>query len=84
MNQTNATYTKTSKVAAFFNAYWDAYVKNPTRPVKAEHFKAVNAMRACRTAILGIVTTIFEKRKDKKIQKKKRPELAKKCSQRGI
>ena len=54
MNQTNATYTKTSKVAAFFNAYWDAYVKNPTRPIKAEHFKAVNAMRACRTAIVGI------------------------------
>lgn len=37
----------------FFNAHWDKYVKCPTKPIKQEHYKAVNALRTCRTEVLG-------------------------------
>ena len=37
----------------FFNAHWDNYVKQPAKPIKPEHYKAVNAIRTCRTEVLG-------------------------------
>ena len=44
---------KKYRLADFFNSHWDKYLQGPTRPIKKEQFKAVNAIRACRTAILG-------------------------------
>ena len=37
----------------FFNAHWENYVKEPSKPIKPEHFKAVNAIRTCHTEVLG-------------------------------
>jgi len=34
--------------------HWDEYMKSPTEYVKPEQLKAVNAMRVCRTAVLGV------------------------------
>jgi len=45
---------KKYKLTAFFDAHWDKYVKSPAKIIKPEHYKAVNAMRACRTEKLGI------------------------------
>jgi len=42
------------RLSDFFNAHWDKYVKKPTKPILSEQYKAVNAMRACRTEVLGV------------------------------
>jgi hypothetical protein len=45
---------KKYRLADFFNAHWEAYVNNPQSPITKEQYKAVSAMRVCRTAVLGI------------------------------
>jgi len=44
---------KKYRLADFFDMHWDEYMKSPTEYVKPEQLKAVNAMRVCRTAVLG-------------------------------
>ncbi len=46
--------TKKYRLADFFDAYWDIYMKSPKEFVQPEQLKAVNAMRVCRTAVLGV------------------------------
>ncbi len=45
---------KKYRLAEFFNLNWDNYVKHPTHFIYPEQYKAVAAMRACRTEALGI------------------------------
>jgi len=45
---------KKYRLSDFFDAHWDKYVKSPTEYIRPEQFKAVNAIRVCRTAALGI------------------------------
>lgn len=47
-------YEKKYRLSNFFDAHWDCYVKNPAEPIRPEQFKAVNAIRACRTEKLGV------------------------------
>jgi len=44
---------KKYRLADFFDAHWAEYVKSPTEYIRPEQYKAVNAMRVCRTAALG-------------------------------
>ncbi len=44
---------KVYRLADFFNAHWLKYVKNPNKPIEPHHYKAVNALRVCRTEVLG-------------------------------
>jgi hypothetical protein len=44
---------KKFKLADFFNSWWDIYAKNPKKYIRPEQYKAVNAIRVCRTAALG-------------------------------
>ncbi|MFO7940132.1 MAG: transposase [Bacteroidales bacterium] len=41
-------------MADYFNQYWDEYVKSPKQYITPEQFKAVNAIRVCRTPALGV------------------------------
>lgn len=45
---------KKYRLADFFDMHWDKYMESPTEYVKPEQLKAVNAMRVCRTAVLGV------------------------------
>ena len=45
---------KRFNLASFFEQNWDAYVKSPNHYITPEQYKAVAAMRACRTEALGI------------------------------
>ena len=45
---------KKYRLVDFFDAHWDEYMKSPKEFVKPEQLKAVNAMRVCRTAVLGV------------------------------
>jgi hypothetical protein len=45
---------KKYRLADFFNQWWDIYKQSPKEPIFEEQYKAVNAMRVCRTAALGI------------------------------
>ena len=45
---------KKYRLADFFDRWWDAYMESPAEYVKPEQLKAVNAMRVCRTAVLGV------------------------------
>ncbi|MBP2661074.1 MAG: transposase [Firmicutes bacterium] len=45
---------KKYRLVDFFERHWDKYMESPTEYVKPEQLKAVNAMRVCRTAVLGI------------------------------
>lgn len=45
---------KKFRLADFFDMHWDQYMKSPAHYVKPEQLKAVNAMRVCRTAVLGV------------------------------
>ena len=47
---------KNFKLATFFEAWWDEYVKHPAVPITPEQYKAVAAMRVCRTEALGGVS----------------------------
>jgi hypothetical protein len=46
-------FEKKFTLAQFFNDYWPAYVKRPKKYITQEQFKAVNAIRLCRTKALG-------------------------------
>lgn len=47
-------YEKKFKLSDYFNQNWDAYVKSPKHFITPEQYKAVAAMRTCRTEALGI------------------------------
>ena len=46
--------SKKYRLADFFDAHWEEYMKSPKEFVKPEQLKAVNAMRVCRTPVLGV------------------------------
>lgn len=48
------TIEKKYRLAEFFDMWWDKYIISPTEPIKPEHYKAVNAIRSCRTEALGV------------------------------
>lgn len=45
---------KTFRLADFFDKWWDTYKQSPTVYITPEQYKAVNALRACRTEALGV------------------------------
>jgi len=45
---------KKYRLSDFFNQWWDIYKVSPKEPIYQEQYKAVNAMRLCRTQSLGI------------------------------
>lgn len=45
---------KIYRLAEFFELNWDAYVESPTTYIHKEQYKAVAAIRACRTEALGV------------------------------
>jgi hypothetical protein len=45
---------KKFRLAHFFDQWWDIYCKDPKAYIQPEQYKAVAALRACRTAALGI------------------------------
>lgn len=45
---------KKFRLADFFNMWWDEYAKNPEKYIKPEQYKAVAAIRVCRTEALGV------------------------------
>lgn len=45
---------KKYRLADFFDQWWGLYKQSPKEPITPEQYKAVNAMRVCRTAALGI------------------------------
>ncbi len=53
-NSSNEDNIKKYRLAEFFDAHWEKYMKLPKKYVEPEQLKAVNAMRVCRTAVLGI------------------------------
>ena len=48
----------TYRLADFFNRWWDEYAQHPAEYITPEQYKAVNAIRVCRTAALGIDTYV--------------------------
>ncbi len=48
------TIQKLSKLSTFIDTHWPTYVKKPTKFILPEQYKAVNAIRVCRTARLGV------------------------------
>lgn len=49
-----ATEQKKFRLAGFFDQHWDTYVKSTKDYIAPEQFKAVSAMRVCRTEALGV------------------------------
>lgn len=45
---------KKFRLADFFNMWWDEYCKHPKEFIEPEQYKAVNAIRVCRTEVLGV------------------------------
>ena len=45
---------KKFRLASFFDQNWDTYIKSPSEYIFPEQFKAVAAMRVCRTEALGV------------------------------
>lgn len=45
---------KKFRLSSFFDSHWDDYVKNPKEFIRPEQYKAVSAMRSCRTEALGV------------------------------
>lgn len=45
---------KKFRLADFFDSHWDEYVKSPKEFIAPEQYKAVSAMRSCRTEALGV------------------------------
>lgn len=45
---------KTYRLADFFDKWWDTYKQSPSEYITPEQYKAVNAMRVCRTEALGV------------------------------
>ena len=46
------------RLADFIRLNWDKYAEHPTEPIRPEQYKAVNAIRVCRTAALGVDTYV--------------------------
>lgn len=46
--------SKKYRLADFFDMWWDTYKKNPKHFITPEQYKAVNAMRLCRSEALGV------------------------------
>jgi len=42
------------RLADFFDRWWDIYKQSPAEYITPEQYKAVNAMRVCRTEALGV------------------------------
>lgn len=47
-------YEKKFRIADFIDMHWEEYIKSPSVYVEPEQLKAVNAIRVCRTAVLGV------------------------------
>lgn len=45
---------KKFRLAHFFDQWWDSYCQDPKHFIQPEQYKAVQAIRTCRTAALGI------------------------------
>ena len=45
---------KKYRLATFFDLWWDEYCKHPKHFIHPEQYKAVQAIRSCRTAALGV------------------------------
>lgn len=45
---------KKHSLSVFFNNWWDTYIKTPSEFITKEQYKAVAAIRVCRTEALGI------------------------------
>lgn len=45
---------KKYRLADYFNQWWDIYNKKPNHYITPEQYKAVNAIRVCRTPALGV------------------------------
>jgi len=45
---------KKYRLADYFNSWWEEYCKHPTAFIEPGQYKAVNAIRVCRTEVLGI------------------------------
>lgn len=46
-------FEKKFSLASFFNQHWDKYTLKPKYPITTVQYKAVNAIRRCRTEALG-------------------------------
>ena len=53
---TDGCKAKKYRLSDFFNRWWDEYAQHPAEYITPEQYKAVNAIRVCRTAALGIDT----------------------------
>ena len=53
---TDGCKAKKYRLSDFFNRWWDEYAQHPAGYITPEQYKAVNAIRVCRTAALGIDT----------------------------
>ena len=60
INQHTESYIKRYHLKDFLDANWDLYVKSPRRFIRPEVYKAVSAIRVCRTAKLGIEQYVCE------------------------
>jgi hypothetical protein len=45
---------KKYRLATFFDSWWDEYCKHPKHFIQPEQYKAVQDIRSCRTAALGV------------------------------
>ena len=45
---------KRYRLADFFNQHWDTYTQSPAEYITPEQYKAVAAIRVCRTEALGV------------------------------
>lgn len=45
---------KKFRLSEYFDAHWDEYIKSPKEFIQPEQYKAVSAMRSCRTEALGV------------------------------
>lgn len=53
-HQPEVKFDKKYRLADFFDSWWDIYVQSPKEFIQEEQYKAVNAIRTCRTAALGV------------------------------
>lgn len=51
--QKSPEFEKKFTLAQYFNSHWDNYISAPSHFIKPEQYKAVNAIRLCRTDALG-------------------------------
>jgi len=51
---------KKYRLADFLDAHWNEYIKSPKRFIREEEYKAVSAIRVCRTEVLGVEEYVCE------------------------